>query len=232
MKQHSTCLMLIALLVSTMEPLAFAQQANQRLATAAVLDLAANGVSETDVSSLSERMRYEMFRTGVFNMMERGKMQDILKEQGFQQTGACNTDACAVEVGQLIGVEKMVAGSLGRVGKTYTVILRLIDVRTGKVEHSVAQDYEGAIDKLMTEVLRSVAIQMAFAVKNGQQAMAPGALPAPIKRPFYAKWWFWTGLGTAAAGTVAAVLMGKDDGSGATPADTAYTGIDFPPVHP
>ncbi len=32
-------------------------------------------------------------------------------------------------------------------------------------------------------------------------------LPPPRSRPFYKKWWFWTGVATVAAGTTAAVLL-------------------------
>jgi hypothetical protein len=213
---------------------AHAQQAKlERKTTAAILDMEANGVSDVEVSALSERMRFEMFHTGVFNVMERGKMQEILKEQGFQQTGACNTNACAVEVGQLIGVEKMVAGSLGKVGSTYTVILRLIDVRTGQVEQSVAQDFTGEIDRLLTSVLKSVAGSMAAAVKSSQ-TMAEGALPGPISRPVYKKWWFWGGIGGATVGGILAALLGGKGGtpSAETPPPTETPQpIDNPPAH-
>ena len=38
-------------------------------------------------------------------------MEQILVEQGFQQSG-CTTNECMVEVGKLIGVEKIVSGSI------------------------------------------------------------------------------------------------------------------------
>ena len=37
-------------------------------------------------------------------VIEREMMEEIIKEQGFQQSG-CSTDECMVEVGKLIGVE-------------------------------------------------------------------------------------------------------------------------------
>ncbi len=199
--------------------------------TAAILDLESKGVSETESAALSERLRYEMFQTGAFDMMERGKMQDILQEQGFQQSGACNTNACAVEVGQLIGVEKMIAGSLGKVGRTYSVGLRMVDVRTGRVEQSVTQDYTGEIDKLLTEVMRTIANKMAAAA-GSEGRLAPGSLPQPAAqgRPFYRKWWFWGGLGAAAAGGTAALLLGG--GSETTTDQPADETLPTPPNPP
>jgi hypothetical protein len=177
--------------------------------SAAILDLEAKGLSETEAGSLSDRLRSELFYTGAFDVMERGKMQDILKEQGFQQSGACNTNACAVEVGQLIGVQKMIAGSLGKVGKTYSVILRMVDVRTGRVEQSVTEDYTGEIDKLLTVVMKSIANKMAAATRSDHK-LAQGALPQPAAqgKPLYKKWWFWGGIGALGAGGAAAALLG------------------------
>ncbi len=185
--------------------------------TAAIVDLEAKGVSDIETSALSDRLRVEMFSTGAFDMMERSQMQEILKEQAFQQTGACNTDACAVEVGQLIGVEKMISGSLGKVGKTYSVVLRLIDVKTGRVEQNVAHDHTGEIDKLLTTVMKSIAQKMAPAVSGGPQ-LARGAMPRPASegKPVYKKWWFYAGIGGLAAAGAAAALLGGSGGDGTT----------------
>jgi TolB-like protein len=200
--------------------------------TVAVMDLEPKGVPENEVSALSDRLRTELFRTGTFDVMERGKMQDVLKEQGFQQSGACNTDACAVEIGQLIGVQKMIGGSLGKVGKTYTVNLRMIDVKTGRIERSVTEDYTGEIDKLLTSVMRNVAYTLASSVqqeapKASKQDKKPSAqaMPKPASSgggSIMKKWWFWGGLGLLGAGGAVVALSGggssstTDDGGGTT----------------
>ncbi|MDP8288062.1 MAG: CsgG/HfaB family protein, partial [Candidatus Electryonea clarkiae] len=67
-----------------------------------------------------------------FRVIERNNMEDILTEQGFQFSG-CTSDECAVEVGQLLGVQQMIAGSISKLGELHTVSLRLIDVETGEV---------------------------------------------------------------------------------------------------
>lgn len=233
MKIIASALAFILLSTAAGVPLALAQKTAKRVSVA-ILDMEPKGVPEVEVSALSDRLRTELFRTDAFDVMERGKMQEILKEQGFQQSGACNTDACAVEVGQLIGVEKMIAGSLGKVGRTYSVNLRMIDVRTGRMERSVTKDYEGDIDKLLTSVMKSVAQTLAAAVKVDEQPkLAQGALPKPAAegRPIYKKWWFYAGIGGLAAGGAAAALLGskKTDGTTVPPADQT---IPDPPARP
>ena len=83
----------------------------------------------------------------VFILLERGKMDEVLKEQGFQQTG-CVTSECAVEVGNMLGVQQMIGGSIGKVGSIYTVSARVIDVQTGEVLKSANYDHIGDIRQL------------------------------------------------------------------------------------
>ena len=51
--------------------------------TIAVLDFEGDGVSQSEAKTLTNRLRNEMFKTGVYIVLERGKMDEVLKEQGF-----------------------------------------------------------------------------------------------------------------------------------------------------
>lgn len=110
--------------------------------TLAVLDLATESIPAAEVQMLSERLRVHLFNTGHFRLLEREHMLDILKEQSFQQSG-CVATSCAVEVGQLLGVEKMVAGSVERVASFYSLNARLVDVETGQIERISFDDCIG-----------------------------------------------------------------------------------------
>ena len=59
----------------------------------AVLDLEALGISEQESKVLTERLRAELVRIGLFQVLERGKMQEVLNELGFQETG-CVSNEC------------------------------------------------------------------------------------------------------------------------------------------
>jgi hypothetical protein len=84
-------------------------------------------------------------------LVERGKMEEELQEQGFQQTG-CTSEECAVEVGQLLGVQNMIGGSIGRVGETFTLDVRMISVQSGISLMTKQKTYAGKIDGLIIEV--------------------------------------------------------------------------------
>lgn len=125
----------------------------------AVLDFGTSGgLTDMEAVTLTNRLRSMLVKTHTFLVLERGKMDEILNEQGFQQTG-CTTTECAVEVGRLLNVQKMVSGTIGKLGKTWTMDISLIDIESSQIEKSFFQDYKGEIDELLS-VMESVATQI------------------------------------------------------------------------
>lgn len=152
----------------------------------AVLDLRAESLSQQEVVALSDRLRTDLFNTGKFKVMERGLMSDIIQEQGFQKSGMCDDENCLIEVGQLLGVEKMVGGSIGKLGTVYLVNLRLIDMTTGQIEKTVSEDCRCPLEELLisiNRVARKLAdLEVAEKKKTvpKQQAPSPKVSPRPI----------------------------------------------------
>ncbi|MBN2278984.1 MAG: DUF2380 domain-containing protein [Candidatus Marinimicrobia bacterium] len=125
----------------------------------AVLNLDAFGISEPEVRALTNRLSIELFNTGRFSILERNQMEEILQEQGFQQTG-CTSSECAVEAGRLLNVEQMVTGSISKVGGIYSVEVRLIDVETGKIVAVGVEDIQGGIEEVLTPGMNKVVWNM------------------------------------------------------------------------
>jgi len=125
----------------------------------AVIDLIGNNVSDNEVKALTDRLRVELFNTKHFKVVERAMMEEILEEQGLQQSG-CTTTECIVEVGKLIGVEQIVGGSISKVGNTFSVSARIVSVETGNILHTATHDYKGEIDDLLTTGMKKVAIDL------------------------------------------------------------------------
>ena len=99
----------------------------------AILDFMSNGVSQSEAIAITERLRSELFRLDTFAIYERGKMIEIMNEQGFQQS-ICTTSDGAVEIGKLIGVKMIVTGSINSLGDLLTISTRIINVESGKIE--------------------------------------------------------------------------------------------------
>lgn len=121
----------------------------------AILDLVGKNVPQTDASILSDKMRSEIVATNIYNIVERFQMEEILKEQGLQQSG-CMSDECAVEIGRLLGVEKIIAGTIGRLEGTFYLTLRLISVETGQIIKYVDEGSTKPINKVLFNSIPSL----------------------------------------------------------------------------
>ncbi len=134
----------------------------------AVLDFESFGISVYEAQSLTNRSRSLLVRTGKYQVVERGRMDEILNEQGFQQSG-CTSEECIIEVGQLLGVKYMLAGSIGMVGSTYTIDIRIIDIESGKIFKTASHDIEGKIDDVLKTGLKQAIDKLVGTAKPERQ---------------------------------------------------------------
>ncbi|MCB7130164.1 MAG: hypothetical protein J3T61_11570, partial [Candidatus Brocadiales bacterium] len=98
----------------------------------AILDFDGYGVSQMEALVLTNRLGTHLVQLGTHQVIERGQMEQILKEQDFQISG-CTSNECAVEVGRVLGCELMLAGSFGKIGSIYTIDMRIVDVESGSI---------------------------------------------------------------------------------------------------
>jgi len=129
------------------------------LTTIAVLPLEGKGISVPESEILTERLRSALVQDGRYEVVERSQMDEIMKEQGFQQTG-CLTDECLVQAGLILGATQMVNGTVGRIGFSFAIDVRLFDVETAKIIKAVTRDHRGSIDELL-QVMTEIAVELA-----------------------------------------------------------------------
>jgi hypothetical protein len=131
--------------------LAQVDDGSQAKPTAAVLDFDGSGITTQEAQVLTQRLGSELVQTNALIMVERNQMSEIMDEQGFQQAG-CTSAECAAEIGALLGVQKMITGSFGKIGNSYTIEARMFTVESGKTEKTVSKTYKGEVDGLLTEI--------------------------------------------------------------------------------
>ncbi|MFC1681254.1 hypothetical protein ACFL1S_05645, partial [Pseudomonadota bacterium] len=125
----------------------------------AVIDFEPINLGSGEALALTERFRTEIQTLDKDNVyIDRSSMETVLKEQGFQQMG-CSTDECAVEMGQMLGAEEIIVGSIGLIGSTYSINVRQIDVESGKIIHTASRDFRGEIDYVLTPGMQLIAEQ-------------------------------------------------------------------------
>jgi len=125
----------------------------------AIIDFEGINVSEGDAKALTQRLTSEMIKLEVYQALERSEMKRLLEEQKFQYSGCVDLN-CAVELGKMIGAKYMVVGSISKVGNTYSIDSRLIDVKTSESYISANYDSSSEIDILMKEGMISIAHQL------------------------------------------------------------------------
>lgn len=141
------------------------QTPDQDVLIIGVLDLNPNNVNPSETAAVTDRLRMHLGRQSVFQVIERQKLTDMMDEMGFQVSGLCDNDECIVEVGKILGVSKMVAGSVSRVGRLFSLQVRIIDIETSSIDHYALRDVSG-IEELFTVATLEVAQELAQKISS------------------------------------------------------------------
>lgn len=103
----------------------------------AVLDFEAigSGVDREFGKGVAEILLSALAKTDKYQVVERQQLAKVLKEQKLQMTDLIDPKS-AVEIGKLLGAETIVTGSIVKMGRTYTITPRFIEVKTATVKKS------------------------------------------------------------------------------------------------
>ncbi|MBI5526165.1 MAG: hypothetical protein HY897_07505 [Deltaproteobacteria bacterium] len=98
-------------------------------------------------------------------------------EQKKQMTG-CNDASCAVALGGALGVDKILMGSVGRLGETHILDMKLIDIRTAHIDTSYNKRLESGREEEFLDVLPE-ALTVLFPWAEGTWAKTTSASQKP-----------------------------------------------------
>lgn len=198
---------------SALEP-SVAPEARMQVVAVATLEHK-EGVTEGEAGVITDNLAARLQQRGEFRVMERSQMQSILKEQNFQQSGVCDGSECAVQIGKLLGIDKMVVGSVGKVGSVYSLSLRLVEVESGEALRTTSRNRKGAIEDVLTDLL-----PLAVEDLSSKQANERRVWP-----------WVVGGVVVAGGATAAAILLlsesSKDDPAADNSSDDAHFGVSW-----
>jgi hypothetical protein len=140
----------------------------------AVLDFKPNNASAGDASTISEFVRAAFVKSGSYKVVDKANMERILAEQAFQQTG-CTDSTCAVKLGKMLNVRKMIVGNYSLMGTVRFLTASLVDVETGGIERTgKVKGFElGNADEAADDLVRQL-IGVAQPVRPEVASVAPG----------------------------------------------------------
>ncbi len=126
--------------------------------TIAVFDFENNGLETNEVRQLSTRLESELVKLGDFKVVERTKIDEVLKEQKLQISGS--VEESLIDVGAILGANQIILGSIGKIGGLYTLSAKLVDVESGELLMASDFDAENGLRELLQIGLKKVAYEL------------------------------------------------------------------------
>lgn len=103
------------------------------------------GVPAHEADRFTEAIAMKILETGNCTMVERRRIDAILREHNLQENGAFSTEN-AVRLGKLLGADKVVAGSVGRLYDSYLATVNSVSVKSGLIERSESKQWRSGGD--------------------------------------------------------------------------------------
>jgi TolB-like protein len=157
----------------------------------AIWPLAPLGVPEATADSMTQILAAEYSQIQGVSVLGRDDIEVMLSQiQSAAELGYQEDVHKIVEVGSALGVSQLVTGKVARVGDSYVVSLRLIDVHATEVQNRVVEEFEGDAEELRHAIkvagynllgvdtrARTGKVDLSFNVKRGRATLGSVAFP-------------------------------------------------------
>ncbi len=147
----------------------------------AILPFNSSGISAEETRQISEKFRAEFVGLSKYNVLDRQTMETLLSDQGFDLNDACRNNYCALTFGQLLAVDDVILGNIGKIDKTYALDVKIINISSGSVlkdistRHTVKQAalFNKIIPDLVKEFVNTNASSSIQVYKKKRRALVP-----------------------------------------------------------
>jgi TolB-like protein len=159
----------------------------------AVMELAGQDLKAGAAANLTDLLCLELKKFEGLNVVSRSEIETMLQYQVDKMVLQCKSDtSCLVEIGGALGVDYLVSGGLGRLGKAFVVNLKLLDINRAQPVNRVSETFEGDETELPRALrfatLRLLgwvpegagAVKLASNVDKGGSIVIDGAKPQPF----------------------------------------------------
>ena len=124
-----------------------------------------NAITNEQADVLSNRVRSTISKTGKYLLVSPKEIQkfvgEYLRQKEFSEDAMCDEDSCMVEVAGALGAEKVISGTIAKIGNTYTLDINMKDMLTKRISKSATKDCKNCeIDDLI-KVVENAAKQVA-----------------------------------------------------------------------
>ncbi len=151
----------------------------------AVLDATiGNGVEVNASAIVADTINEQFVKSEGYIAIDRAYISKIQAEKKFQLSGEVNSDDVK-ELGALFGAEFICIANVSKLGSTYTVSARMIDVATAQVVSQESAKQKGEIDVLfdVAEMVGNKLVGKAYAASKAPVPPKKQEVPAATKTP-------------------------------------------------
>ncbi|MBD3418530.1 MAG: hypothetical protein GF398_00280 [Chitinivibrionales bacterium] len=131
-------------------PLLFHAYCRAGTTTISIYGFKSINIPDDIAASLQEHIESNLLGYPHYSVLSRNDIDKILEENWISGSGLCNENSCLIETGNILGVQKLITGTIGKVGRTHNIVLKLIDIEEGRLEASSSRRYAGTIDSLFS----------------------------------------------------------------------------------
>jgi TolB-like protein len=149
--------LLLPALVAAGEPAA--DEPAEEPTKVAVLALKATGLDEHVATNLTELFTSEAGEVPGLTVISQSEIKDILGFEQQKQMLGCDDESCLAEIGDALGVDRMVTGTVGKVGETFVINIKLIDSAKAQAIDRVGETIAGRVE-LLPPFIRVAAWQL------------------------------------------------------------------------
>jgi TolB-like protein len=146
----------------------------------AVMPIAAGeGVEEKTAAALTEAAVAELRRRPDVQLVTPKEISALLSLEQQKVALGCQNEACIAEIGGALGVDRMVTGDMARLGQSWLVHLKVLDVAKARVVTQADRRIKGGTIDDVLDALPSLAEEL---FPGGKSAAAPTTV-IPAKPP-------------------------------------------------
>ncbi|MCP4753994.1 MAG: hypothetical protein GY866_24180 [Proteobacteria bacterium] len=146
----------------------------------AVLDLEAESLTALQRKAFSDLYRTELSKRDVFGIASSAEV-DKMDPDEIQKVYTCTRDACAVVIGEQLGVDQVISTSLVKVSDDlFLLSSKMIDIKDGSMLKSRTVEHGGNI-KTLTVAIAALAVQMTGVDSPREEKTAKKADVSPKK---------------------------------------------------
>jgi hypothetical protein len=150
----------------------------------AVWDLAARNAPTTHAQELTSILVSEITQIRRYEVYSQENVRTLAGWTEERMKLGCTSTQCLTALGQM-DISKLVSGSVGKIGDTYTISLNLFDTQNAKAENAVSEfcrSENELIHSMQAAVKKLLALE-ARPAKTEERTPAKYTEPPPVQRP-------------------------------------------------